>query len=594
MNRYFMDLDIYYRALTDYRNNTREERECETFRKAISSADATSSRIEIIKTNCIIEEDWIKAIEDGLEHVSKAIAEERQFIRSNGEVVPIEKVKSVSKDSIEHLARHGNFISRVPGEGEDIVPDQLYSVEKLSDFAVYENRFLYMMLCFLRDFITYRYDKIVDLTNTYNGKLEIKKHIHYGGRTLVYELKLDEEIKNDRFLKENNPVKEQIDRISIILKSVTALLNTPLMEFVAKSPMLKPPVTETNVLKMNKNFRGAKELYYYISGYSKDGFSIEQKTEIISPFNDGMSDEFSEIVALNAFLTYEHGMGIEKVLKDNFDKREKELQEQKKQELEELIESMKRRMRQTGKTETDYILNLEKQNKQLKTDTARLASVEAQYRKADQELKGISGKVEELNGKIDSLNERHSIEIAEIKKSSAEELHAKDVHCKEEVERVNKECNDKITAQKEECDKIVAEAEEEKKEKLKSYDELMEKYNRTLEDKRLLEARLVSLLIETGQATPEHDFTTSESFDEIENQYKTFKKYFRQKWKTAKKQIRKDILNSENIKKMSDKRTAEPQPAELQPAEHQEIEEDESSVLEAELNEEYQENQIED
>ena len=44
-------------------------------------------------------------MEKGLVHIEKAIKEERQFIRSNGEVLPIEKIKHVSKESIEHLAK---------------------------------------------------------------------------------------------------------------------------------------------------------------------------------------------------------------------------------------------------------------------------------------------------------------------------------------------------------------------------------------------------------------------------------------------------------------------------------------------------------
>ena len=55
-----------------------------------------------------------------------------------------EKVKNVSKDSVAHLARHSNLITRYE-EGEDIIPDRLYTVERLSDYAVYENRFLYML-----------------------------------------------------------------------------------------------------------------------------------------------------------------------------------------------------------------------------------------------------------------------------------------------------------------------------------------------------------------------------------------------------------------------------------------------------------------
>ena len=162
-------LDTLYRAFTGYRKETLECHDLEVERNSISRADADDDKLEVTRTICTIEDDWIEEIEKGLVWVEKAIAEERQFIRTNGEIVPIEKVKRVGKESVEHLAKHSNMITRKPEEGKTLIPDELYTVERLSDFAVYENRFLYMMLTYLRDFISLRYDKIVELSTTYNG-----------------------------------------------------------------------------------------------------------------------------------------------------------------------------------------------------------------------------------------------------------------------------------------------------------------------------------------------------------------------------------------------------------------------------------------
>ena len=158
-------LDTYYRALIDYSKNTLQDKDCGSQRIATTKANAKNDNVIVTRKICHVNTDWIEHIEQGLEHVDKAIREERQFIRSNGEVVDIEKVKSVSKDSVKHLAQHSNLITRHT-EGEDIIPDRLYIVERLNDYAVYENRFLYMMLCYLRDFITVRYNKILELEHT--------------------------------------------------------------------------------------------------------------------------------------------------------------------------------------------------------------------------------------------------------------------------------------------------------------------------------------------------------------------------------------------------------------------------------------------
>ena len=125
-------LDTIYRALVDYRKNTLDQNDCKTQRAAIKAADAENDVIEVTRKNCIVENDWIEAIEEGLVFIEKAIKEERQFIRSEGEVIPIEKVKRVSKDSVEHLARHSNYFTREQKEGEDMIPDQLYTVERLT------------------------------------------------------------------------------------------------------------------------------------------------------------------------------------------------------------------------------------------------------------------------------------------------------------------------------------------------------------------------------------------------------------------------------------------------------------------------------
>ena len=82
--------DLYYRAFREYREITARERENQNQRRSIASSGTELDRLDTVKSICNIDEEWVKEIEKGLVFVEKAIREERQFIRNDGEVVPIE------------------------------------------------------------------------------------------------------------------------------------------------------------------------------------------------------------------------------------------------------------------------------------------------------------------------------------------------------------------------------------------------------------------------------------------------------------------------------------------------------------------------
>ena len=103
--------------------------------------------------------------------------ESRQFILRQGQTVPVEKVKRVSRASVEHLSRHSELITKVPEPGGDLRPDKLHMTENVGTFAVYENRFLYMLLCLIRDFAGYRYRKITELSASFSTDVTLHKEV---------------------------------------------------------------------------------------------------------------------------------------------------------------------------------------------------------------------------------------------------------------------------------------------------------------------------------------------------------------------------------------------------------------------------------
>ena len=111
------------------------------------------------------------------------------------------------------------------------------------------------------------------------------------------------------------------------IKTILSFFATPLMQVVSKAPMIKPPITRTNVLKMNNNFKQALNLYGYVVSYEGDGYRVETEVKEFSPFNDMIGGEMAETILLSSFITYEHSLGIEADLKQRYDLEQKRRKE---------------------------------------------------------------------------------------------------------------------------------------------------------------------------------------------------------------------------------------------------------------------------
>ena len=600
-------LDIYYRALVDYRKNTTEFRDCINQRDITYKANQNNDVLTVVRKICTVDTDWLEAIEAGMVHVEKAIREERQFIRSNGEVIDIEKVKNVSKDSVEHLARHSNLITRYE-EGQDVVPDRLYTVERLSDYAVYENRFLYMLLCYLRDFITLRYNKILELEHTYNGTMEMNKTIVMTKRSLNFEIKLSEERKDDLYLRRQSESRDIIMRIGNQLKLVLAFLSTPLMQEVSKAPMLKPPITKTNVLRMNHDFRGALTLYEFISAYDKPGYTVEERVQTQNPFRLDVGDEMAEIVMLASFLTYEHGLNLKSELQMEYDKEEERKKEEEKKKLLDQLKALRHRIRESGGSPEEYMLALERVNRMLREDSEALVAAKQEINQLNDQIvnlenqkRALESEVVSLNNEIDRLikeheaklievDQSHSAEIDEINKCNdeekasikasyeaqigeREEAYAKEKTALEEtISKNQEEHNTKVSEMEEERARVVEsiramwQAEVYSlKENLESKDkdiESLKNENTHLEERRVVsDARLTAIRQEHGLISENEDFSSEESFQEIEKQLDTFIIFFKKQWGKTKKSIRRkamqeflDSIKAEKAEKKKNKK----------------------------------------
>ncbi len=229
-----------------------------------------TQELTLQETRCRANEEWILKIEEGLPYIAAAIEENRRHLKTEGRIVPIERARRVGKASVFHLAAHSNLIAQV--QEEQIKPEKLYVVENSDDYALYENRFLYLTLRTIENFAGVRLKKIAHAQGLVQRTLHTEQEVRYHEQ----EVSLTQTLKSESNEGEKTG---QMQRVEDILKQVHGLCSCELMRLVASTPMIKPPVVRTNVLKSNKNFKAALALYEYLATFEGDGFSLSREKE---------------------------------------------------------------------------------------------------------------------------------------------------------------------------------------------------------------------------------------------------------------------------------------------------------------------------
>ena len=120
---------------------------------------------------------WLDKIEETLNYLDDIIRNPKKFIVQEEEVVPVERAKKITLETIRHLAQHTNYIQKIDDDGT-ITPNKVLNVHKEESYDIYENRFIYSLLMNLNTFIQRR-KKVTE-----NGSFcNIEKKLNYEAKT---------------------------------------------------------------------------------------------------------------------------------------------------------------------------------------------------------------------------------------------------------------------------------------------------------------------------------------------------------------------------------------------------------------------------
>lgn len=234
--------------------------------------EQNKSKLEVKTNYRKVEFDysWLEKIENTIEDLDQIVRNPRRFIAQEEEIVPVEKAKKISLESIKHLATHTNLIQEFDEEAGTITPSKVLNINKEESFDIYENRFIYSLLFNLEMFLAKR----IELTKE-GSNCKVHKKFNYTSKTKIGKenVKFNLEFESDYFedLVGKDPsgldLNDRIERVRFIISD---FMKSSFIKELSSShiQLVKSPIRKTNVILKNPNFQKALELWEFIEQYN--------------------------------------------------------------------------------------------------------------------------------------------------------------------------------------------------------------------------------------------------------------------------------------------------------------------------------------
>lgn len=247
-----------------------------------------------------IDLKWVEEIEACIIPLDNIIRVPRKFIVQEEEIVPIERARKITNESIRHLAQHTNMIAKV--EGDDVTPNQILNVFREESYEVYENRFVFTLMQNLVRFIDVRYNVLFNISDDDNmASLKMESDFTRGREKIQYKLEVSAQSAGSDIEGEAGPEGENataFQRIERVKRIINEYANSSFMKELRNCVPVRPPIMRTNAIQKNPNFRACLKLWQFIQSYNELGYEITVKES-----NDMVSAEYmnelNRMTALN-------------------------------------------------------------------------------------------------------------------------------------------------------------------------------------------------------------------------------------------------------------------------------------------------------
>ena len=249
----------------------------------------------------IFDESWIDTLEDCIVALDTIVRNPRKFIVVEEDIVDISLARSISVESVKHLAQHTNFISSVTKDGM-VIPSKILNTSKEESYEIYENRFIYTLLLKTKDFISRRYN-LIKQANANSDQIVVNVTSDFGldkDSNITYTMSTTANMPVESVVgtAEDHTLIERVERINSIVGSFLA---SPFAKEMVSCALVRPPITRTNVILKDPNFKKALVLWQFIESYNKVGFEVETVTETrdLAP---AVAEKYRDLIYLNTLV----------------------------------------------------------------------------------------------------------------------------------------------------------------------------------------------------------------------------------------------------------------------------------------------------
>ena len=246
-----------------------------------------------------IDVSWVEAIENGLVHVDNVLRNPGRTIEDVEEIVPIERSRKITVESVKHLAQHTDFIQSIDKRTGKITPSKILNVHKEESYMTYENKFVNTLIDRLYIFISTRYEKLAMVAHdeeVYTMGYDTSIDTGGGGK-----LKLELKIETSDSLESTDASGFTIwQRVEKLKKVIEGYKGSDLCMKLGNT-YIRPPVMRTNAIMKNVELKACLALWQYIESYDKVGYEINVENTAVKPQNNYIED-FYKLVIMNLLL----------------------------------------------------------------------------------------------------------------------------------------------------------------------------------------------------------------------------------------------------------------------------------------------------